>query len=251
MYDAMILAGGENSEYMQTYAPQRYEALIDIGGKPMVAFVAEALAASRLIDRILVLGPETELIQCSFPPQVEIAAGGKTILETICQGVKILGDARPLLIATGDIPLLKVEAVEDFIQRCQQVEADLYYPIIDKEVNSRLYPQVKRTYVRLLEGTFTGGNLFLVNPVVIPRCIAVANQMIENRKRPLRLAALLGWRFLFKLIIGRLRIDEAAQRASQLLGLRGAVIQSGYPELGLDVDKPSDLELVRAELARA
>ncbi|MBP2645542.1 MAG: MobA-like transferase domain containing protein, partial [Firmicutes bacterium] len=26
----------------------------------------------------------------------------------------------------------------------------------------------------------------------------------------------------------------------------GAVIQSPYPELGIDVDKPSDLELVRA-----
>lgn len=251
MYDAMILAGGENNEYMQSCASERYEALIDIGGKPMVAFVAEALAASGRVRRILVLGPVPELAACALPDQVEIAAGGETILETICRGVELLGDERPVLIATADIPLLRAAAVQDFLQRCQREQADLYYPIIPQQLNARLYPGVKRTYVRLREGTFTGGNLFLVNPKVIPHCLAVANAMIENRKRPLRLAAILGWRFVFKFLFGRLRMAEVEQRTSELLGVRGAVIQSEYPELGLDVDKPSDLELVRGEISRA
>ena len=59
MYDAIILAGGENSKQLNQYVPHCYEALIEIVGKPMVTFVAQALARSSNVDRIFVLGPKS------------------------------------------------------------------------------------------------------------------------------------------------------------------------------------------------
>lgn len=250
MYDAIILAGGENSKQLNPVTPQCYEALIEIAGKPMVSFVAQALAATNQVNRIFVVGPVCELAQCEFPPNTAILAGGQTIIETIRLGMAALGHTRPVLVATADIPLLTPEAVDHFLVQCAGVDADLYYPIVTKEVNELRYPGNKRTYVRLKEGTFTGGNLFLVNPVIVEHCMEVAEQFIANRKNPLKLCQMLGWSFVIRFLLGVLHLKDVECRVSELLGVAGAVIQSPYPELGIDVDKPSDLELVKATFSR-
>ncbi|MBP2643920.1 MAG: cofC [Firmicutes bacterium] len=243
MHDAIILAGGESNKLSQ---PGGFEALIDIGGKPMVTFVAEALAASEKVRRIFVLGPSKELAKCKFPGNAVVVEGGKTIVETIRRGIAELHHNDMTLIATADIPLLTAEAVNDFLGQCNNVSADLYYPIVRKEVNERRYPGVRRTYVRLKEGVYTGGNLFLINPAIVDVCAGMADKIIANRKHPLRLCRMLGWSFVARFLLGTLRLAEVEARVADLLGITGAVIQSPYPELGIDVDKPSDLELVRA-----
>jgi GTP:adenosylcobinamide-phosphate guanylyltransferase len=249
MYDAIILAGGESKQLSQ-YSPERYEALIKIAGKPMVTFVAHALRSSGQVDRIFVLGPAEALKACELPENSVVLDGGRTIMETIQIGMDALGHVRPVLVVTADIPLLTPEAVVDFLTQCVSAPSvDLYYPIVSKEVNERGYPGNKRTYVTLKEGIFTGGNIFLVNPAIVPRCLEVAEEIIAQRKNPLRLCKIVGWGFVVKFLLRRLSISEAEKQVSSLLGITGAVILSGYPEVGLDVDKPSDLELVQTAFA--
>lgn len=246
MFDAIILAGGENSKKLSSCTPESFEALIEIAGRPMVTFVARALAESKQVDRIFVLGPADQLRRCDFPPNAVILDGGSTIIETIRKGMAALGHSRKVLVATADIPLLTAEAVNHFLAQCSNIEAELYYPIVPREVNERIYPGNKRTYVRLREGVFTGGNLFLVSPSIVDQCAQVAEKIIANRKNPLKLCHMLGWTFVIRFLLGTLRLRDVEQRVANLLGVSGAVIQSPYPELGIDVDKPSDLELVRA-----
>ncbi|VBB06559.1 nucleotide-diphospho-sugar transferases [Lucifera butyrica] len=245
MYDALILAGGQNNKQLSRFSSQSYEALIDIDGKPMVTFVVNALLQSRQVGRILVIGPARELGQCGFPSSVIIVEGGATIMDTIALGMEALGHSDKVLVATADIPLLTADAVDDFIGQCSGGTADLYYPVVPKEVNERHYPGNQRTYVRLKEGVYTGGNLFLVDPRIVPHCMDLARKIIDNRKRPFKLCQMLGWTFVFRFLAGTLRLREVERRVSELLHIRGAVIQSHYPELGIDVDKPSDLEMVR------
>jgi hypothetical protein len=216
----------------------------------MVSFVAQALSASNQVNRIFVVGPVGELAQCQLPPNTCVLAGGQTIVETIRLGMAALGHTQRVLVVTADIPLLTPEAVDHFLQQCAAVDADLYYPIVPKEVNERRYPGNKRTYVRLKEGTFTGGNIFLVNPVIVEHCMDVAEQFIANRKNPLKLCQMLGWSFVIRFLLGILHLKDVESRVSKLLGVSGAVVESPFPELGIDVDKPSDLELVRATFSR-
>jgi len=250
MFDAIILAGGENGKRLNSQIPRCYEALIEIAGKPMVTFVAEALAECGQVNKIYVLGPVEELEKCSFPANTTILEGGSTIVETIRLGMAVLGHSEPVLVSTADIPLLTAEAVDDFLRQCSRVSADLYYPIVTKEVNECRYPGNKRTYVQLKEGTYTGGNIFLVNPDIVNHCMDVADKLIANRKNPLKLCHMLGWSFVVRYLLGTLNLRAVERRASELLGVSGAVIQSPYPELGIDVDKPSDLALVRAIFSR-
>lgn len=246
MYDAIILAGGENSKYLSRFSPQPYEAMIEIAGKPMVSFVAQALSASQHVGKIFVVGPVKELSRCEFPDEAVLIESGPTIIDTIQLGMKAVGHQRKVLVATADIPLLTADAINDFLMQCTKVEADLYYPIVRQEVNNRRYPGNKRTYVRLKEGTYTGGNIFLVNPAIVPQCVAIAERIIEHRKNPFKLACILGWKFVLQFIFGTLSLGKVKERVSTLLGITGAVVHSQYPELGIDVDKPSDLELVRS-----
>ncbi len=249
MYDAIILAGGINTKSLGTANSQPYEALIEIAGRPMVSFVAEALAASAQVDRIFVIGPARELAACALPAGTTVLEGGVTMLDTISIGITALGHQNRVLIATADIPLLTAAAVDDFLAQCSKTPADLYYPVVGKEVNKRHYPASKRTYARLSDGVFTGGNIFLVNPAIVPQCMKVAAKIIANRKNPWKMACTIGWLFLLRFVTGMLSLKAAERKVSEILGITGAVIQSSYPELGIDVDKESDLELVRITVA--
>lgn len=245
MYDAIILAGGEKSECLSQFSSQSYEAMIEIAGKPMVTFVADALAAAPQVERIFIIGPVKQLANCNFPKNAILVEGGTTIIESIQLGMKALNHERKVLVVTADIPLLTPMAIEDFLRQCAEVDVDLYYPIISKETNNQHYPGNKRTYVRFKDGIYTGGNIFLVNPSIVPQCLAIASKLINNRKNPFKLCCLLGWGFVLSFLMGTLNLSKVKERVTNLLGITGAVIQSPYPELGIDVDKPSDLELVR------
>lgn len=127
--------------------------------------------------------------------------------------------------------------------------ADLYYPIVDKRVGELKYPVVKRTYVNLREGVFTGGNLFLVNPEIVEHTAPRVRKFLDYRKNPLKMVTLLGFSFLLRyLVLKNLTLSELEQKVSDMWAIRGAVIVSPWPEVGIDVDKPSDLQLARAVL---
>jgi hypothetical protein len=54
----------------------------------------------------------------------------------------------------------------------------------------------------------------------------------------------LGVGFVIKFLLRLLTLAEAERKVSQLLGMiKGVVVISKYPEVGVDIDKPNDLEL--------
>ncbi|MBS4024415.1 MAG: nucleotidyltransferase family protein [Clostridia bacterium] len=249
--DALILAGSVNNDKLRECSPVANEAFIPIGGKAMVQYVVEAIKKSSQIERIIIVGPP-EQFQPLFAQDEKIlfAMRGETIIQGTLNGLKLTSSSQ-VLIATSDIPLLTPEAVDMFIKDClEHQNVELFYPIVPKEVNDRDFPGVKRTYVKLKDGIFTGGNLFLVNPEIVPRCAAKAEEIVSLRKSPLALAKLIGVGFIIKFLLRQLTIAEAENQVSKLLGVVGKAIVSPYPEIGVDVDKPSDLELVRKVLSK-
>lgn len=249
MFDAIVLAGSPNQGRLRECSQVENEALIPIGDRVMVDYVVAALVSSNYIKRVAVVGPAELASLYNEHPQIILAPSGRTAVESLKNGVAALNAEDMVLIATCDIPLLKTEAIEGFITACGQSEADLYYPIVSKEINEQYYPGVKRTYVHLQEGIFTGGNLFLFNPAVLPRCAAQGEALVELRKSPVKLGLQIGPLFIIKFMLRRLSLAEVEERFSKLLGLKGKAIILEYPEIGIDVDKPSDLELVRRVLA--
>ena len=247
--DALVLAGGMNNDVLWQTSGVREEALIPIGDRVMVEYVVKALRGSDQIGRIALVGPVAPLQHLfEHEPDILHAPPGETVIESAANGLAVLKAREWLLVATADIPLITSAAIEDFLQSCFAREADFFYAIVPKEANEAKFPGVQRTYVHLREGTFTGGNIFLVRPELALDCLKRGVDIVRLRKKPVGLARLIGWGFIIKFLLKRLTTAEAERCFSKLLGLRGLAVSSPYPEVGVDVDKLSDLELVRQVL---
>lgn len=249
--DAVILAGSTNQGKLRECSGEIYEAMVQIAQKPMVSYVFDVLKQSPLINKIVVAGPSEEMGRLFANMEgVYLAPRGDTPIDSLLNALEVLKPQGNVLVVTSDIPLLTVDSVTDFIKRCSKKHADVYYPIIPKEVNDRLYSGVKRTYIRFKEGVYTGGNLFLINPKIAEKCAAQARTFVENRKSPIALARLVGGKFLIKFLMKKVTLQETEATASRVFGIKGAVIISPFPEVGIDVDKPSDLALVEERIAQ-
>lgn len=239
--NAVVLAGAPNNGQLQEANSEKWEATIPIHGKPMVNYVIEALQKSARIENLVVVGPLE--IKDVLPPGVALVESGDNLTDNIFRAVDALGHDNKILLVTSDIPFVHAEVIDDFIDRCGELVGDVYYPVISKEANQQVYPETVRTYFTLKEGSFTGGNVILASPQAITDSRWVMDEIICKRKKPWKLIRMLGFVFIIKFFAKRLSLRELEQRVSELLGYTGVVIISPYPELGTDVDKPSDLNL--------
>lgn len=241
--DAVVLAGSLNNGPLRECSPARYEALIRIGSKAMVEYVIEALLKTRQIRRILVVGPVEELSRILTGARIQLISAAGGIMENIEAGLNQLTGEKRVLLVTSDIPMLTTRSVDNFIELCGDMSSDLYYPIIPRQIVEDRFASTRRTYVTLKDGVYTGGNLFLFNPSVLKQCVKKGQLIIAQRKSPLGLCRLIGLPFLVKYLLHLLTTKDVQKKVSELLGIRGEVIISHCPEVGVDVDNPSDLEL--------
>ena len=248
MYDVVVLAGTGKATELTMEEGVNNKAFIEINGKQMLAYVLEALKSVDEISRIAVVGPPKELAPLAESYGFLAVAEAGSIPENLRKGIDALQPQQHFLIASADIPFLTAEAVVDFLGACSPYDQDLYYPIVSKELNERRFPGVQRTYVTLRDGIFTGGNLFLANPNGMNTALPRLERFFSLRKSPVRLAGLLGFGFLIKLLTKRLTLSELENRFSSLFQLQGKAVISNHPEIGTDVDKPTDLALTRKEV---
>jgi len=240
--DALILSGGKRPEKI-TREGSSVRGLIEIKGKPMLDYILAAVKSSPSIDRIVLVISSTVGVR-DWGSRIEVVAGNGSITQNIQTGLNRLGEDKPVLTLAADIPLITPQAIEDFLARCEKKEAQVYYPIIPRREVEEKFPGSKRTYVTLKEGTFTGGNLALVIPSVIRENASLVEDVYRLRKSPIRLARILGLKFILKFLARRLSLKEVEKVASQLIKAKGCAIIAPYPEIGVDVDKDSDLEAV-------
>jgi len=252
MIGAVVLAGGpvNGPDPLAIQAGVTKKSLINIAGREMVRYVVEALSGSRRVGPIVMVGlssqevPGLEKVAAWVPDRGEL-------LDNVLAGLRRLGEIAPsskwALISSADIPLLSTEAVEHFLDSCLAHEADLYYSIVERTVMDSRFPGAGRSYVRLADGSFAGGDLYLVRRTV-NMDLGLIRSLLGARKDALRMARQLGPVFILKFLLRRLTVAEAEQRASRALRCRGKAIITPYAEIGMDVDKPHQLEIVRAVL---
>ncbi len=252
VYDAVILAGGRASDELSAVAPYDNEAFIKIAGQPMILYVYQALRKSNYVRRIVISGPAEEL-QTIIPEDENLffAAGGENAIESLANAVQLLKNdsiSEMLLVMPTDIPFITRAAIDDFIEKAQRTEGDLFYALSSKEVNEKKFPGVLRTYVQLKDGIYTGGNLFLMRSEIIDTGLDMAVKLVMRRKNPLAMGRLFGFRLVWNYLLKKLSIDMVEKRVYEVMNIKGKAIISSFAEVGVDVDKLSDLELAKEYL---
>lgn len=246
--DVIILAGAQNRGPLKEVASTDHEALIEIADIPMVEYVIKAVNRAKNTDRVVVVGPTREL-KDSIKEKIDIVIeSGHSMKDNIFKGVNVLKDTKYVLLMTSDIPLITSMVIDEYIAAClEDGKADLYYPIIPKESNIAKYPSVKRTYFHLEEGVFTGGNMVIIKPDILKEVTDILDKAIAWRKKPWKLSKMLGMKFILKFAIGHLSINEIESKVAKITGCHGHFMITRHPEIGFDVDKPSDLKIMRDE----
>jgi molybdopterin-guanine dinucleotide biosynthesis protein A len=251
--DAVILAGGapDKADPLLEYTQAQKKALIKIGGKKMVRYVVEAIAGSSRIGRIFIVGLSPEDgVESAVPVEYVEAAG--SMVDNVVAGIErvmeIDPDVERVVVSSADIPLLTTEMVDYFIDTCLETDHDVYYTIVEKSTMEARFPGSRRSFVPLRGGSFAGGDLNMAKVSAIQANLLLARQALEARKNIWQQVRLLGLGTLIKFALRRLTIADAERVASRALGCQGRAVITPYPEMGMDVDKPHQLDMVRAIL---
>jgi molybdopterin-guanine dinucleotide biosynthesis protein A len=248
--NAVVLAGGpcDDVAKLQPGAPNK--AFVDICGTTLVGRVVAALRDSPSIERIVVVTPPDEWGNPDLRAADDFRPDGVRIRDSLRNGLEGFAFDRALLVATSDLPVLTIAAVEDFAERSTALDADVVYGCVEKRVHLQRYPRIPHTWARMRDGTFCGGGLAAIKPRALPLLERFIEDLGAARKHPFKLASLFGWDMLARFAIGRLSIAQAEARASRILGAPVRALVSPFPETGVNVDRVGDVELAR-ELVRS
>jgi CTP:molybdopterin cytidylyltransferase MocA len=250
---ALVTAGHSHKEDdpLADYTQGGPKALIPIAGKPMIAHVVDAVAGSRYVEHLAVVDLDPDL-DVTFSVPVEHVPGTGDLLGNVEAGLRYAVDRYPdldgVVLSTSDVPTITAEVIDTFIKMCFETDHTLYYPIVERSVMETRFPKSSRTYVHLREGDFAGGDVFLFRPGLSVGNRELWDSLAQSRKSALRQVRMFGIWPLLKLIARRLSLAEAERRACDVLQIRGHAVVFPYPEVGMDVDKPFQLEIARAEL---
>ena len=257
-FTALVLAGSRGPDDPVARAGGvAHKCLVLVAGVPMVVRVVEALAACPSVGRIALALEDPALLHDLPALRPLIAAGRCALLQTaatpslsVRRALEELPDPLPLLVTTGDHPLLTPELVAYFCAAARKTGADLVAGLTPASVIQKAYPDAERTYLRFRDERYSGANLFAILAPDGRRAVAFWRRVEQERKRPWRLVRAFGWRPLLAYLLGRLTLEDAMARASHVIGARLAAVSMPYPDAAIDVDKPADLALVETILAR-
>jgi CTP:molybdopterin cytidylyltransferase MocA len=252
---ALIVAGGTPAATDPLFAETqgRPKGLMDVAGRPMVQWVLDAVARSPRIETVIVVGLSSSAgLQCHKPLHYLAEQGSLT--SNAKAGLEFAATLGPssdhLLMATADIPLITPEMVTLRADQILQAGADLDYCIIERKIMEARFPGSRRTYLRLKDIEACGGDIHGVR-LRLKSDDALWKKLLDARKNALMQAYLLGLDTALMVLLRLGTLAQAERKVSQRVGLKVRAQLCPYAEVGMDVDKPFQLELVRRAIVSA
>ncbi|MGH8519069.1 MAG: nucleotidyltransferase family protein, partial [Panacagrimonas sp.] len=148
---ALVLAGSRaGGDPLAEHAGVSHKALIDIGGQAMIERVVAALAASPSVARIVICIERPELLTglaglrapaCTKPLEPMPAAAGPSA----SVAAALEREGTPLLVVTGDHPLMRAEWIESFLAGAA-IDADVAVALSRRDAVMSAVPDTQRTW---------------------------------------------------------------------------------------------------------
>jgi len=252
--DAIILAGGASAEDpLAAMAKGLPKSMIGIAGKPMVQWVLDAVSEAPSVTNVALIGLEdASMLKCQ-KPMVTLPDLG-SLIANIQQGAQHFQQVHPqethILSLSADIPTVTAKIIETMIEKYTGLEYDIYYSVVERKVMEERFPGSRRTYLKVKDGEFCGGDLNCYSKKAALDPNALWKELIKLRKSPLKQAAMIGYGTLILLLLRQITLNSAAARVCQRLGITGNALCVPFAEIGMDVDKPFQFDMVQADLLR-
>jgi GTP:adenosylcobinamide-phosphate guanylyltransferase len=253
--DALVTAGGipQPGEPLYEHTHGGPKALLEICGKPMVQWVLDALDASSKVDHVLIIGLEEGSGVTSSKAAAYLPNQGG-LLQNMRAGMNKMLEINPLskhlLAVSSDIPAITPEMVDWLVGEVEKTDLDAYYTVITRQTMEKRYPGSKRSFYKLRDMEICGGDMNAIRTRLGTEQDATMERIVATRKNAFKQAALIGYDTLFLLLFRLLTLEKAVKIVTKRLNVTGRALICPYAELGMDVDKPNQLEMVRDDLAR-
>lgn len=253
--DVIIAAGGvpQPSDALYPFAQGNPKALLDINGKPMIQWVLDALDQADTINNIIVVGCQERQNELRSAKPITYLPIQKNILKTVQTGGEALLEINPsaqyVVLTSCDIPGITPQSINWAVNASQKGRHDVYYNAITREVMEKRYPSSGRTFTKLKDVDVCGGDLTIVRTSLLSTNKEIFERLFNARKNPLKVASLVGYSTLFQLLTRRLALEEGVKKISQRLGIKGHILLCPHAEIGMDIDKPHHLEMLRQDLS--
>lgn len=198
--DAVIVAG-DGRAARRIF--KKNKALLDVGGRPMIRHIVETLKACRSIENIIVVGPRAAFEEVIGDTGVHIIDQKRSLAENGWEGFlhslpeyrveqEITGAliekyySKHVLFLSGDIPLICVEEIEEFVARCDMERYDYLAGITSEEILQHFGPRRGRPGIKMAtfhtrEGNFRQNNLHMARPFVLLNSIDLVLKVYECR----------------------------------------------------------------------
>jgi len=177
-----------------------------------------------------------------------------SLVDNILEGIRKVKEINPsaqyALIACSDLPAITGGIVNWVIDTALKTEHDVYYYAIERKIVESQFPDSKRTYVHFKDMELCGGDINVIRLINDTSEEKLLKRIAAARKNPLKIASLFGYGMLILLLLRQLTVESARKRISHRLGIRGRVILSPFAEIGMDVDNPRQLEILRFRLVK-
>ena len=242
----------DKPDQVSAAAGAAHKSLVPVAGMPMAWHVVQALAESDRIGEIVVVGLEPDEID--FGVAVHHVANQPNLWASQNAGLRKLRELNPddryILALSADIALLTGQIVNAFIKACEPLNSDVYWGVVRKDVMLAAFPDSKRTYLPLREGSFCSSDLYLGRLSAGFHIQERLRYFIDNRKNVLAQVWKLGLPTMVKFLFRRLAMADIVDIAYRIADIHGGPVVLSLAEAGMDVDKPEQLLQVRSYLER-
>lgn len=268
-YPVLILAGSdkERREIMQIHDPEekyKSKVLLPMCGKTVLEWVVEEFLKSPYIDEVFVLGLSDKEIKFEgpihhIPIGLDTSIGQKyrAGLDHLVKTNKVQDN---LIYCSADCPGIKVETINSFIEYVQSNQGyDFIATVVPHEIVEESFPDSGRGVARLRDYNLTQGEMVSVSPYLIEKCQKEIDEFTElgTRKQRSFMTAIklvakrpLSWYRLFKIIIGRGKLNDVIIAFSRAFKLKADALVMDDAGLALDMDLPQDYEKLTEYVAK-
>lgn len=253
--DCIIIAGGlaTPEEPMYAITQGKPKALLPMGSRTMLERVVDAMQGSEYVEEVVVVGLGSDM-GMTFQRPVHHLPDHGSLVANIVAGLNWVRQGKPdtkaVLGASADIPLITSSMVDRLIDMCRPFDAGVYYTYATRDTMEKRFPHSNRTFVKLKGVEIAGGDLGIMNPATIDNNEDLFEALSNARKHAWKIARVVGIGLLLRFLLRRIGPQEIEQEAARVLGVPVKTINLPFAEMAMDADKPHQVEMLRAELAR-
>ncbi|HOM80212.1 MAG TPA: nucleotidyltransferase family protein [Armatimonadota bacterium] len=241
---ALVLATNRVAAPLKEQTAISLRARLPVRGRPVLAWVLDALREASRIDSVVAVGPRSLAEEMGFPVGVRWVEEAETPAESVRRGLRGLGLSTPVVVIPADLALLTPELIDDLIASFP-LGVDVGCPLIRVKEFTRAFPTLPQVTMNFRDGRFVGGRVVVAKPQAVVMNYGLLQRAWRRPRWPEAAIGMLGMQTALLYSLRLLSARQVAARATHRLMAPCAVLPDAPPELAFTLDTPEHFRLAQ------